>query len=432
MYTNFLTVKFTPILLLIALSLQLGAQCPTGSISPVPGTELTVKSGEVYCISSDMSLKSVSIEEGGELVIAPKVTVEASGIFNIDGYLTLYDYAGLKLTGSINQGSRYPADTKITIGVSAFISMTGSFTQFDPGANPVHPNAQAKIRMDNNSVMEICGTYTQFSNTYPAVDYAGDEDHIAYFITKAPASGAGSSILSDDEEMTWIAIGQVANLNPGYASYCGSNADPAKCSQWPSWLSSEYYNCFDAEHNRDISLPVVLVSFDAVNKGSIVTLTWTTAEEYNNSGFEVQRSEDGKSWVDLGFVQASNSFGKNTAITRYTFDDVNPLTGNNLYRLKQMDINGNYGFSLVKTVRFIGATINLRVYPNPVSNIMNVAGGTPNSVIRIFDMTGNLVARKDIATSTANLDLSTFVSGVYLVVVSDDSGNTETYRIVKN
>lgn len=97
-----------------------------------------------------------------------------------------------------------------------------------------------------------------------------------------------------------------------------------------------------------------------------------------------------------------------------------------------MDINGNYGFSLVRTVRFMGATNNIRVYPNPVSNIMIVDGGTPNSVIRIFDMTGNLVARKDIAASTANFDLSTYVSGAYLVVVSDNSGNTETYRIVKN
>lgn len=57
--------------------------------------------------------------------------------------------------------------------------------------------------------MEICGTYSQFSGNYPAVDYAGDMDHVAYFITKAPASGVGSSILSGDEETTWIAIGQL-------------------------------------------------------------------------------------------------------------------------------------------------------------------------------------------------------------------------------
>lgn len=419
-------------LFLITSSIYLIAQCPEGAITPTPGAALTIKSGEVYCISSDISLLSVSIEEGGELILAPKVTVEANGIFTIDGYLTLYDYAGLKLTGAMNQGSRYPADTKISIGNSAFISMTGSFTQFDPGANPAHPNAQAKIRLSNNAVMEICGTYSQFSGNYPAVDYAGDMDHVAYFITKAPASGVGSSILSGDEETTWIAIGQVANLNPGDASYCGPNASPDKCDIWPSWLSAEYYNCFDAENNRDISLPIVLVSFDVVKNGLIASLTWATAVEYNHSGFEIQRSSDGINWSNLGFIAASQGFGVNTVTTRYAFDDLNPLPGNNFYRLKQVDTDGSFSFSPVRTVGFMGKIDDLQVYPNPVNNVVNIAGVAPNSVIKIFDMAGNQVNRKFTLSAMNSFDLSTCKEGIYLIVVSDGSGNTETFKILKD
>ncbi|HNB91624.1 MAG TPA: T9SS type A sorting domain-containing protein, partial [Saprospiraceae bacterium] len=79
-----------------------------------------------------------------------------------------------------------------------------------------------------------------------------------------------------------------------------------------------------------------------------------------------------------------------------------------------------------------GKIDNLQVYPNPVNNVVNIAGVAPNSVIKIFDMAGNQVNRKFTLSAMNSFDLSACKEGIYLIVVSDGSGNTETFKILKN
>ena len=111
-------------------------------------------------------------------------------------------------------------------------------------------------------------------------------------------------------------------------------------------------NCF-------IPLPVGLISFTANKVSDGVSLKWETSYEHNNVKFIVERAGEDQKFVDIGSVDGrGNSTNKNT----YYFKDHSPLSGNNYYRLKQVDYDGKTEDSKIITINFSGL---ISVYPNP-------------------------------------------------------------------
>lgn len=71
-------------------------------------------------------------------------------------------------------------------------------------------------------------------------------------------------------------------------------------------------------------------------------LDWVTLSEY---GFYVERSSEGKTFEDLGFVRGK---GNSTSANNYTFKDENPLMQLiSYYRLRQVDFNGKENYTKV-------------------------------------------------------------------------------------
>ena len=101
------------------------------------------------------------------------------------------------------------------------------------------------------------------------------------------------------------------------------------------------------------TIPVELVSFGAYAEGSDgAVLTWQTASEQNNAGFEVQhRATDGGRWRTLGFVDSKASGGttSETNTYRYTAEDL--AVGTHWFRLKQEDLDGTSTLTDPVTVR---------------------------------------------------------------------------------
>ncbi len=96
-------------------------------------------------------------------------------------------------------------------------------------------------------------------------------------------------------------------------------------------------------------LPVTLTSFIATKEGQTAQLKWSTTEETNSDRFEIERSQNGKNW-DLIGTQKSN--GESTSLKNYTFSDVKPLNGENLYRLKMIDRDATYAYSRIQSLTF--------------------------------------------------------------------------------
>jgi hypothetical protein len=85
-------------------------------------------------------------------------------------------------------------------------------------------------------------------------------------------------------------------------------------------------------------VPVELSSFTANVNGTDVNLTWSTATETNNNGFEVQR-KSGEEFVTIGFVRGN---GTTTEIQNYSYTDSKLSVGSYSYRLKQVDFDGTF------------------------------------------------------------------------------------------
>jgi hypothetical protein len=131
-------------------------------------------------------------------------------------------------------------------------------------------------------------------------------------------------------------------------------------------LSNTGYNSFSdfTGESEPIPLPVELLYFEGASMDNVVRLTWATASEVNNDYFEIQRSEDGESFESIGEVAG---FGNSSEIVEYVFSDVRPLFGQNYYRLRQVDVDGQYEIlpTIMVDHNYQGKEMTSSFYPNP-------------------------------------------------------------------
>lgn len=162
-------------------------------------------------------------------------------------------------------------------------------------------------------------------------------------------------------------------------------------------------------------LPVTWLDVDIHEQEGQNHLSWSTATEVNNRGFFVERSGDGVSWVELGFVSGSGTtYGE---IATYEWVDRLPPPGQNYYRLRQEDLDGKFDFSEVVTIR--NQSIHqVRIYPNPFSESLQIEWpvheATESRRARLYDMTGRLLWQRTLSGEKQQLDLSDQLSpGIY-------------------
>jgi len=111
-------------------------------------------------------------------------------------------------------------------------------------------------------------------------------------------------------------------------------------------------------------LPLQLIQFNAKKENGKVTLEWVTASENNTSHFDVQRSSDGLAYEASSRVKAA---GNSTVRIKYNADDLNPIADLAFYRLKMVDLNGDYTYSPIITVSEYGK-LNFELQPNPTTS----------------------------------------------------------------
>lgn len=173
-------------------------------------------------------------------------------------------------------------------------------------------------------------------------------------------------------------------------------------------------------------LPIELTSFIAkLTDYTSVALQWKTASEINNKGFEIQWSTNGSQWQNLGFVQG---YGNTNAPRQYFFTHGGPVAGVNYYRLKQMDYDGAYDYSPVRTVQLDANVLEVKIYPNPVTGRLlhlhfNQTIDQPID-FQVFTARGKLLKHKTIsvAQETVTVDLHDVNNpGLYFIrLVSGD------------
>jgi hypothetical protein len=183
-------------------------------------------------------------------------------------------------------------------------------------------------------------------------------------------------------------------------------------------------------------LPVELISFTAdVVDQETVDLKWVTASEFNNKLFEIERSKDGISWEMIGVV---NGAGTTTLMQHYKFRDNNPLSDRSYYRLKQVDINGTYSYSVIRDVH-IKKEFLVSVYPNPATDVVYTelySDKDSEAFLTLTSSSGMTVSRKMVVVhrglNTFETLLTGLPSGIYIMNLSipDDQINFSSKLMV--
>ena len=151
--------------------------------------------------------------------------------------------------------------------------------------------------------------------------------------------------------------------------------------------------------------PVELISFAAnhIKNDNLIELTWSTATETNNSGFEIHRGvypansgtqNDNNEWKKIGFVPGH---GTTTETQHYSFTDNDVKPGKCQYKLKQIDYDGTFEYSQIVEVEipFVNEFSLSQNYPNPFNPSTVISYRLPVIgfvTLMVYDILGNEIA----------------------------------------
>lgn len=140
-------------------------------------------------------------------------------------------------------------------------------------------------------------------------------------------------------------------------------------------------------------IPVELVSFRGEGLKNDVVLSWITASELNNRGFEIERKSNA-GFEKIAFVAGN---GNSTEIRTYTFTDRNLLNGKYVYRLKQIDYDGSFRYSDEVKIEINNPVeyALMQNYPNPFNPATNITFTIPSGTkvkLEVYNSLGQKVS----------------------------------------
>jgi len=180
-----------------------------------------------------------------------------------------------------------------------------------------------------------------------------------------------------------------------------------------------------------IILPVTFLGINAKKEATnAVSVKWDVAQEVDVRGYEVEKSQNGVTFTKVGYVAAN---GK----PAYAFTDAQGEEGVVYYRVKNVDIDGKYKYSSVVKLngRTNSASTVLKAFPSPAQSSVTVQhdklGATGS--ITLTTLSGQVVKRLTPGAQAVQttIDLTGTTPGMYLIQTSDNNGNNQSVKIVK-
>ncbi len=433
-------------------------------------------SGNIQVAGTRTFASAASIEYNGSVA-----QVAGEGLTNVDT-LVINNANGvsLNLAATVNTsltltaGNLLLANNNLTLGTNSTITGasaaafvvtngTGSLrrTVQNNATNVTYPVGSnttaytpANIQLSNASTTDVLavrvfnGVFVTGNNTGAQIN--NNVVNRTWLISEAVAGGSSATIemaWDDSLELSGFARTNCAiarNTGTGYGNigltpYAAAGLSGGQRTRSLAGITT--FGHFAIGDNIS-GLPVQLVSLQAnvADNDNDVIVSWITASELNNKGFNVERSIDGKTFEYVDFVKgAGNSNNK----LKYNFVDERAFEQANAnviyYRLKQLDFDGKFEYSpIVKVNRNAEEISTLSVYPNPFSDNFSItftAKNASNATVEITDIQGKVV--NVITTGTiAGLntievsDTTQLKAGIYFVRLTLN-GETQVMKLVR-
>ena len=177
-----------------------------------------------------------------------------------------------------------------------------------------------------------------------------------------------------------------------------------------------------------ITLPVRLTSFTAQASACAVDLRWRAHANNNFSYYEVQYSTDGTIFSTVTRIAADPSKQS------YSYRHINPAQGKIFYRLKLIEVDDRSELSKKIGLNFTCANSYVSVYPNPVTDIVNIHITNANGDAvtgSLFDANGKLIYTGKMIGERNTINMTRFPKGIYMLTIKNNDSLIQNIKIVK-
>ena len=275
-----------------------------------------------------------------------------------------------------------------------------------------------------SGTLAIGGLYSSGTHTFDGITW--NTGYKSYIVVNNGTGGclslANYTIMLTHELSHCLGIGHIAGSGT-------ANMNPSCCVN----ITSLDEDCLNYSYAS--ALPVELVDFSVQKQPRSVSIAWSTASEKNNDYFQLERSVEGGPFEAIATIPGA---GNSQERQEYHAVDHEPGTGVNYYRLKQIDFDGQFELSPVRSVQFEIDREEITVFPVPLSGTTLHAdfasAGDWEVEIEFIDVKGRPLFRQSQflkkGMNKLQFSLDQYAAGVYWLRFYYGS-NTFVKRVIK-
>ncbi len=233
------------------------------------------------------------------------------------------------------------------------------------------------------------------------------------------ATTTGTPVVLLNTSTTPLTGQQVASL-PTFIPVSPSQTLSVRIYAWITGSGNRYFASQNVTINgvtSDISLPLSLTHFSAAWQNGYASLFWKTSNEVNMKDFEVERSNNGRTFVSIGTVAAANK-----TTNSYSFQDNTKIDEVAYYRLRMINKDGTFTYSYIVAINNKMKS-NLSIYPNPASESITLYHGSlpSGATASIIGMDGRKVKNVELLPNSTHtlINIQSLPRAVYLLQYQD-------------
>lgn len=346
-----------------------------------------------------------------------------------------------QMAGELIQGTLVPGSTpnSVKVVLRSTATFTGAFSNvYFTIQIPTSVTPQPVVTIRNNALPANIPTYLP-----PVINTEGGMYNFIFsafpvgatpynFVANTPfdalelevngSSGTGTLRLAH------LADGGASTLANFYIEVAGNdNTNYTNMFYGPGASNGGSFSATSFIPVANVVLPLNITDFKATRVSENGILSWTVENQTaDNSHFEIERSLNGVAFSKVGQVSVTNN-GSSTNI--YSFTDLNITSlqhkGILYYRLKQIDRDGQFVYSQVRSIRLDKGKVSLGLFPNPAKSKSLLTFDLPEASrvsVTISDAAGKIVNKVDLngnkGVNQYNVDVTKLASGTYLMRVS--------------
>ena len=367
----------------------------------VQGT-LTMNDGSVANVGNDVEVTGTVTANGTMNVVddfnvdGGTVSVGSTGILNITDDIGVDNGGTFTNNGSIDVGDNVVIEGGSSFTNTGTLVVADNFEILDGGTTVTNSGA---ITVGNDLVIDDAGATLINDNLITVYDDITNNGTL---------TGSGGINLCDPTgtEATNNFTNNGTYSMTGVMCMCNTNNNNVFTNNGVATVGTTIdVDC----SSLNVVLPIDLLFFRASREEEGVLIHWSTANEVNNDYMEVERSLDGVDWEVVAHVQGSRT--SNEVNEYFELDYSAPKEGSLYYRLRQIDINGDYELFPIVKVSAVDEGFSeqpqLKVFPNPISRgthlKLNFQGIEDSDVsIQLFDLMGRKVFLKEVFVESDN------------------------------